>query len=267
MTDRKINFERVLNARQMGGIVGAEGRKVRNNYLVRCGTLAKASDIDMDQFRFLYRARTIIDFRTDFERELAPDRKVLDAEYYSLPVSDANGELWMDLLDVPGDPIDALIQFSKTDRGHTMTKTMYQMTLNEPACQKSYARFFDILIERGKEGSIFWHCTQGKDRTGLAAMMLLTALGVDQKTIIDDFDQTNAFFLKRINTVIRRLEEAGGTEEDKEFVRTIVGANLHSLQYALDDVNKNYGSLMAYMEQKIDVTPEKVKQLRRLFLV
>ena len=264
--ERYINFERITNARHLNGMVGAEGRKVRDNCFIRCSTLSKASDVDVDRIRLLYHVATVIDFRTDFERELAPDRKIRNVEFFELPVSDENGKLWMQLIEYPGDPVDALVHFSKTEEGHRMARNFYQVTVADKGCQETYGRFFDLLLDRAGEGAFLWHCTHGKDRTGLATLFLLTALGVSEKDIMDDFSLTQAAMTKHINVVSKRLEEQNGTEEDLEVVLTLQGANTRALQFAVDYVVQQYGGVMPFMEQTMGLTPEKVRRLRKLYL-
>ena len=51
---------------------------------------------------------------------------------------------------------------------------------------KAYKQFFDILLDQ-EEGAILWHCSEGKDRTGLASLLILHALGVPPETIMEDY--------------------------------------------------------------------------------
>ena len=52
--------------------------------------------------------------------------------------------------------------------------------------QNEYKRFFEILINR-QAAPLLFHCSAGKDRTGIAAALLLSALGVDKETVMQDY--------------------------------------------------------------------------------
>ena len=49
-----------------------------------------------------------------------------------------------------------------------------------------YKKFFEILLDQNN-GTILYHCSAGKDRTGVATALLLSALGVDRETVINDY--------------------------------------------------------------------------------
>ena len=60
--------------------------------------------------------------------------------------------------------------------------------------KKAYRHFFDVLLENSDEGrSVLFHCSAGKDRTGMGAVYLLTALGVDEATIRRDYLASNKY--------------------------------------------------------------------------
>ena len=76
------------------------------------------------------------------------------------------------------------------EKAQKIAQEMYFNLLFEPECQAQYAEFFRQVVNT-EEGCILYHCTQGKDRTGIASALLLSALGASRETIVFDFDATN----------------------------------------------------------------------------
>lgn len=84
----------------------------------------------------------------------------------------------------PGD-IEKLLK-GKKDEEHNLADAMYEQMLFR---NKAYKELFRAL-EAG-ETPILFHCSGGKDRTGVAAMLILLALGASDETICQDFIRTN----------------------------------------------------------------------------
>ena len=110
-----------------------------------------------------------------------------------------------------------------------------QMYLPEDGIAMFRGFFKELLDADG--GAVLWHCVSGKDRTGNATMLLLTVLGVDKETIIEDFLLTNlrlseGFALSRFKDrfgedfiagrkdAVEGLVNRGLLIADKENVRT-----------------------------------------------
>lgn len=73
MTGTRIPLESLPNTRDLGGIRTADGRSIRLRRLLRSGALAGISDADREKLLKEYNLKTVIDFRTDTEREEKPD--------------------------------------------------------------------------------------------------------------------------------------------------------------------------------------------------
>lgn len=78
-----------------------------------------------------------------------------------------------------------------------------------PSAQKAYRQFFDILLSHQEnDGAVLFHCTAGKDRTGMGAVYLLSALGVDGHTIRQDYLATNDLIQPMVEKILLPLANA-----------------------------------------------------------
>ena len=115
-------------------------------------------------------------------------------------------------------------------------------------------------------GDFLYHCTQGKDRTGIASALLLAALGASRETIVSDFDATNKVYEKDVRKYSRRVRFWGGKEEEVAVVKAFLGANTENFVKALDTVDQQYGSIEAYLKGPMGLTDDDIRILRKRYL-
>ena len=127
---------------------------------------------------------------------------------------------------------------------------------------------FRELLTLPEGGSLLFHCTQGKDRTGLAAMLILSALGADEGTILADFMLTNTFNAQLIEGE-RQVLTAQGLEGDEleTFMYAMDEVDPQYMINALDWMKENYGSALGYIQTELGVTDEEIEVLRDKYLV
>lgn len=62
----------------------------------------------------------------------------------------------------------------------------YREMVSSPEARAGYRRLFDLLLNR-REGAILFYCSAGRDRTCVAAWLILSALGVSEDVILADY--------------------------------------------------------------------------------
>lgn len=258
---RKIALEGVENARQLGGIICADGRRIRENVLIRTGALRNATDRDVRRLADKFHVTKIFDFRMRSEHETAPDRAIPGAE-----------NIWIEVLrrsavrvDVPeewrADGTRMLIEYAIQ-----LMPTLYENILLSPEGQAGYARFFREVLAQS-DGAILWHCTQGKDRAGVASVLMLLALGADAETALDDFDLSNIAYAEYTEEMVRAAAAYGYSATDQAAVRGLTGVNREYMNAALAAVKTRYGSVTDYLRNAFSVTDAQIEILRDRYLV
>ena len=81
---RQIEFEKLPNTRDLGGMITADGRKIKPGKLIRSGHLVEASETDQEKLAEL--VDTVVDFRTDTEYEERPEPRIKGTRYCHLPI-------------------------------------------------------------------------------------------------------------------------------------------------------------------------------------
>ncbi len=175
-TERVLHLYGATNFRDFGGYVTSGGKRVKQGKLYRSGTLSRLSDADVVEVSKLGLHR-IIDLRTDLEI----NREGHDRIY-------PGNETRYDFLHFGyGDPYLARIQASTKsawDIRQVNFPDLYinMIEQNKPAIKLMFDRFADP-----SQYPVLIHCTQGKDRTGVIAALLLLFLDVPQTTVMEDY--------------------------------------------------------------------------------
>ena len=263
----------IVNARDLGGYTMKDGRKVREGRLLRAAHLADATDADLDWLASLP-VRKIIDFRREEELRGKADREVPGAEHLFLPL-DASGKAMEQASEEEKkkftsrkrfDVRKIIVPISFNEKAKKVAKEMYPNLLFNPECQKAYAAFFRMLLDT-EDGAVLYHCTQGKDRTGIASALLLAALGADRETIIADFDATNLIYAKDVRKYSWKVRFWGGKEEELGVVKAFLGANTDNFVRTLDRIDIEYGSMEAFLAGPIGLRDTDINALRQRYLV
>lgn len=267
MFPQSIGMNGIVNARELGGYTGVGGRKVKRGVLLRTGALLGLTEADRNHLLEQYHLTDIVDFRTSFECAAAPDPEMVGAVYHPIRILDEQGSQTAGMAAAAtgdGFPLDKLVEYIKSGKVHP--EDMYVDIVLSTVSMEGYRQFFDCLLEH-QEGAVLWHCSAGKDRTGLGAAFLLAILGADRQTIMDDYSLTNVYFQHILKKMEIQLADFGLTEAEMEDMRAVAGGvNPAYLEKALDVIEERYGSLDVYLEKELGITEEKRLKLQEMYL-
>lgn len=262
MTDNPIR-ERFLpttgihNFRDYGGWPTTDGRRVRTGLLYRSGQHVGATDEDLRHFAEAG-IRTVIDLRGTTERENHPCRRI---EGWDGEVIFYDGETTSS---PPHMDIDENTTTAEFARERMMA--VYTRMPRNPAMIEMFARYFRILAER--DGASLVHCFAGKDRTGVAATLLLHVLGVSRENQIAEFVLTNAaptFDVLKAQSA-PGIEDRLGRPLDDGALRALLGVHEDYLVRFVDVADEECGSLDAYIEHKLGVDDAMRDRLKLRFV-
>jgi protein-tyrosine phosphatase len=262
----------IVNARNLGGYYIPGGLRIKDCMLIRSAHLADATDQDLKYLADL-NVTKVIDLRKEDEKFQRADKTIQGAEYISLPI-DASGKEGQDKTEEEKKIFLANKQFdigqfilvaAFNKKAQRIADSMYYTLLLEPDCQEQYARLLRLIIET-EQGAVLFHCTQGKDRTGIASAMLLAALGASRETIVADFDYTNHIYADDVKKYVSKVRELGGGDKEIATVMSFIGANNDNFNKALDMIDERYGSFENYLKGPIRLTDTDILTLRNRYL-
>lgn len=264
-----IIFDNIVNARDLGGLVGAGGRTVRPHRLLRTAHLHDASPADLKRLHEEYNLAKIFDFRSLGEAEALPDQEVEGATHHLLPTIDLSAERLTEQ-PIPQEAFldleSHIVNYSFYPEVQKMAANMYPSLIRSEYSQLQYAAFLRLIVEAPADGGVLWHCFQGKDRTGWGAAFLLSALGVDREAIIADFDESNAAYRSLVASLNAQVDERGGGEPEKEVILAFMGVSTPNFIRTLDLIDREFGGMMSYLSEQLLLTHDDMQILRRRFL-
>nr|WSX51420.1 tyrosine-protein phosphatase [Streptomyces sp. NBC_00974] len=242
MTTRHIEFERLHNFRDLGGYRTADGATVAWGALYRADSLGKLGGADWDRFLGLG-IRTVIDLRYPWEIEAKG--RIPEPERFTY----AN-------LSIEHRPYDQAEIDPALDPWRFLADRFAEVALDGV----EEIRAAIELLADGPGPAVF-HCTSGKDRTGLIAALVLTLLGVDEEQILADFALTELATARL--TADWHAAHPGRTLRWPAYGR----APAEVLRLTLADLATRYGSVGAYLSEQVGVTPGTTARLRARLLI
>ncbi len=224
-----IALEGASNLRDLGGYGAGEGRRVRYGLLFRGAALATLTENDLKTLAAL-RIATVCDFRGVDEAARAPDR-LMGPRAVHLPIEPSVGAGLRDILatqEATGEALHAVLERAYIDYALGSTA--------------QYAGLFGLLLA-GHVPMLF-HCAAGKDRTGFAAALVLTALGVPWPDVVADFEATNRLW---------RRDTVASSDLPESVREQLMRANPALLGAAFAAIDREYGSFAAYLDRALGV--------------
>lgn len=249
--------EGIHNFRDYGGWLTQDGHQVRRGLLYRSGHHVGATDADLVIIGALD-VRTVIDLRGASERTRSPCRRV---EGFTGEVIFYEGETSSMPPHLEGDASEGTAASARA----RMLGVYTRMPAN-PAMQAMFARYLRILAER--DGASLVHCFAGKDRTGIAATLLLHILGVNGKNQMAEFLRTNqapTLAILRAQSV-PIIEERLGRKMEEGAIRARLEVDEDYLLRFRETVIAMDGSLDAWLERRIGVDEPLREALRKRFV-
>ena len=205
------------NFRDLGGYATADGRTTKWGQIYRSGKLSDLTTADYETIKGL-NLETVVDFRSDQEREDAPTKwqGASKPEIVDLPIGGNAADWSSDLSRMLRTGI-----FSKQEIRQTFIQSYTEIPIQNTA---EYKALFDHILTQ-QDRPLLFHCTSGKDRTGIGAALLLSALGVPRETIMKDFLLTNEVVNidRALPFMAKAFSARAGHEIDPEALRPLDG--------------------------------------------
>lgn len=240
--------------RDLGGWSAADRRRVRP------GVLFRSTDLDRLDTEHPAIARlglrTVIDLRTEVERQTQPDRLPTGATQIVCDVlAGSTQSAPARLPRVIANPKDAE-HILGGGKAVALFERGYREIVALPSAIVAYRLFFTTLVDDARRPVLF-HCTTGKDRTGWAAAVTLTLLGVSPDDVMRDYLLTNEQLLPALWPVVERFRAAGG---NPELLRPVLGVRPDYLNAAFDEMRTRFGSMGGYLTEGLGI--DEVMQAR-----
>ncbi|MGP4117327.1 tyrosine-protein phosphatase [Levilactobacillus zymae] len=248
-TGRQIKLSGAANVRDLGGYVNRDGKHVRAHKLLRSASLAKLTAEDGQKLVKTYHVKTDVDLRSAEEAAQQPDAKIKGVTYQFNPVV----------------PHMNTTDFMQGDGVKNM-ETAYRNFVLSKDGKKAYRQLFKTLLKTPKSQAVLYHCSAGKDRTGVATALILSALKVDRATIMNDYLLSNRYLAPSNQQILAQATASGAHEATLASLTAVLGVQSSYLNSSFKAINAKYGNVTNYLHKGLGLTTHDLTQLQKIYL-
>lgn len=246
-------MKKIINFRDYGGYSTLEGTRVKKGLLYRSGDTSQASSEDREALKAL-NIGYILDFRDLNESNNAPDPRVEGIINVHCP-ADMSGNDKIVKQKGKDDIKEMASQWSRAQ----LIQGYQAMVFNNPA----YHKLFEIAL-RDESVAILHHCSAGKDRAGMGAMVMMLSLGVSKEDCITEYLKTQ----KNVREITKRI-----LKDVPWYMRWLAKIKVHDvliadrayIQAALDAIESKYHSMDTYLETEYGLNKAKRAILKKKY--
>jgi len=254
---RKLPFTGAHNFRDIGGYKTEDGRALKWGKIYRSDDLHLLTDEDLKYLSRL-NIKSVVDFRSDEERESEPDRLNPGMTQVLLPIKFQPEELDDETLK----NLMKNLTFGTLDSSNLL-RDFNIVIVKDFATE--YKKFFRHVIENNAEPIVF-HCTAGKDRAGFASAMILTVLGVPREKVIEDYLLTNTYVKDHVDSEMLEIELKTFFRADTDNLRKINLVEERYIQAAFDTIDSEWGGMDNYISGALGLSEEDILKLKDFYL-
>lgn len=253
----------IRNIRDLGGLTGLDGRKIKKNILIRSAMLNNLEDEDIAWLREI-NVTKIYDLRTQTEVARKPDIQVPGIENINFYLQDENNGAGLTMKG-----IRALMISSKTEEERLALipemQVLYSTMVKNDFCRKRFGALIRDIVAH-EDGAVLFHCTSGKDRTGMTAAILCSILGVSREDIFDDY--LRSLEHAEWESAIMRQEfiDEGASDAVADKLKQFFVVDKAFLETFFSEIEKESGSVEKYIKDVYKIDDQMIEKFRERML-
>lgn len=223
------------------------GRTVVPGRFFRGGALNEATSADVDVLFGELGIRCVIDVRCGWEREAKPDVSVAGVENVHIPFFDQEK--------VGIEYTEPAAGTKVVGRDVACDPLHFYGALSNVLTAGQMREAVHLAFDQALAGNpVYLHCSGGKDRAGILALLILTVLGADRESILGDYLITNESRDRHYDAEFKRfLRFADGNEELARKLTRAHRANPENLQAFYDSLEARYGGMEAFIVETLQI--------------
>lgn len=250
---RYIGLDNTINFRDLGGLKTKDGKTVRKGFIYRSDNLSKLENDDFGRFSAL-RIATVYDLRTDHEIKGKEDHLPPNVRYMHTPVVQDNAG------EIKGLKKRVLNGEITEQQARDMTAKFYAdaVTVNIGSVK-------DILKQiTSSDQPVLYHCSAGKDRTGIVSALILSILNVDRQVIVDDFMVSNYYRRARAEKTLgkAKLGRIIKPKLNMDAIEILSTVDESFINATFNAIDSTYGGMEPFIENELGID----KAARRMLI-
>ncbi|MFM0153453.1 tyrosine-protein phosphatase [Paraburkholderia sediminicola] len=241
-TDTYVQMEKIQNTRDLAGLTTPDGQQIQPGRLYRSGNPAFATPADIEKLKAMH-LDVVLDFRAASEKKPAEQAFASQFPWQADPVLAGN---------LSPEAIIPMLKRSTPAQMHQFMVSLYRQFPSD--YQPQFGRFLKLAEE---DKTILYHCTAGKDRTGFATVLLLSALGVDRATVIANYLESNRYNATGNAQATAQLQKIGIAPD---VLAPLLAVDPDYIGAAMEVIDQQYGGMQHYLVDVLHVNTAKIRQ-------
>ncbi|MDD6468013.1 MAG: tyrosine-protein phosphatase [Erysipelotrichaceae bacterium] len=241
-------IQHIRNFRDVKGYRNDYGEWIKPQMIFRGASLDAVDDkelVEMSQLGIKY----ILDFRDEQEALLAPDRYINQMEYIRIKAMSG------------GFDFGELLKKGFTMESLTMMNQYLKMGYETmPFDNPAYHRLFELLLKN--DGKVYFHCSAGKDRTGIAAFLIMIALGCSKEDAINEYLLSNQYLKQKDQELASILQIP---KEIEALCEPLLYVQKESILCSIHAIQKKYETFDDFLFVEYGLDQKKRKRLREIY--
>ena len=225
--------EGAVNLRDLGGYRTADGRVVRSGLVYRSGMMHTITADGLVALRETLGVRTVVDLRNAAELEADG---ISPFEGYGIDWR--NAPIGGETVTTPEERRERVREYVANTVD--WCEAYVRMTERNPG---AFRDLFKAMAGPASTPLVF-HCSGGRDRTGVGAALLLSSLGVDDETIARDYALTGDLLQPHVDRFRRQMEAVGMT---RESWATLLETSADAMRRFLAWLREEHGGAESYL--------------------
>lgn len=228
-------------------LTGATNVRLLADGIIRADSLDRLTGEDIAVLTRQYKLKTIIDLRTETEIRERPDKEISGVAYLKIPLME--------------EQTAGITRESGTEPASIASHlpdmpSLYRKMVSEPFCLDALSRILNIVLSPDKH-TVLFHCTAGKDRTGIVSLLVLSSLGHSEDYIVKEYLRSNQVAIPAAEETSKAVLHKTGDRRLAAKIREVFVADAAYLSAAIDEIRKRCGSVKDFADKLLKENAER----------
>jgi protein-tyrosine phosphatase len=250
--NRRLDFGKMVNFRDLGGLKTTEGRTVKWGKIFRSDNLSTLKTREFERFNDL-NIKTVYDLRTDHEIKGKEDHLPTGVQYVHSPtVKDNEGQI-------------AQLR-ARVIKGEISEEQATYQTIGfyHDAAAVNMGSLTGIIQQIiNSDEPVLYHCSAGKDRTGIVSALILSILRVDRAMIMKEYLMSNYYRRAKTEKMMgkARLARIIKPKLDLKAIRVFMTVDERFLNAFFEVIDNEYGGMDKFIRNQLGIDDDARKQI------
>lgn len=252
LANRNIYFKKVDNFRDIGGLTTKDGTMVQWGKIYRSDNLSQLRKSEFDKFNNL-NIQTVFDLRTATEIKGKDDNLPNGVKYVHASLVEDDADV---INQMRGKVLRGEVS---NEQSVALMQDLYTSIISDNI--PMLRQFINQVLDAN--APVLYHCSAGKDRTGITTVLILSILNVDRQIIIDEYLMSDYYRRQRVESTLKKAKMAKIVKPHiaLKAIQNFMSVDERYIQTAFDEIDTKYGGMDNFIRNQLGISDARRKEL------